>query len=105
MLKALLRASPQLSMKSALFFFCSALILFCTIFVGPSEASGLLTEKEQAYLDTKPYLSVLALDSFPPFSYSEGGVLKGYTVDYMREMGRLLDKEVRLLVVFIGLKR
>ena len=97
MLKALLRASPQLSMKSALFFFCSALILFCTIFVGPSEASGLLTEKEQAYLDTKPYLSVLALDSFPPFSYSEGGVLKGYTVDYMREMGRLLDKEVRFV--------
>ncbi|WP_417596388.1 diguanylate cyclase [Oceanospirillum sp.] len=96
MLKPLLRVSPQFSIKSALFFFFLALMM---LFITParSEASAQLAAKEQAYLDTKPYLSVLALDSFPPFSYSEDGVVKGYTADYMREMGRLLNKEVRFV--------
>lgn len=60
-------------------------------------ASLSLTAEEQAYLDSRPYLSVLALETFPPFSYSDNGLLKGYSLDYMRLMSELLDKEVRFV--------
>ena len=70
----------------------------CLIASLPASAAALkLTVQEQAYLDSKPYLSVLALDTFPPFSFNDAGSIQGYSIDYMNKMGAVLDKEIRFV--------
>lgn len=70
----------------------------CLIASLPASAAALkLTAQEQAYLDSKPYLSVLALDTFPPFSFNDAGSIQGYSIDYMNKMGAVLDKEIRFV--------
>lgn len=56
-----------------------------------------LTAQEQAYLDSKPYLSVMTLSKFHPFSFQQGGEPLGYSVEFMRLMSELLDKEFRFI--------
>lgn len=64
----------------------------------PLYAAGLnLSQDEQAYLDSKPDISVLALDTFPPFSFSDAGTTQGYSIDYMNKMGQVLNKKIRFV--------
>lgn len=87
--------SPFRNALLGILFLTLSFILECS---QPVLASGIvLTDEERAYLNTKSEISVLALDTFPPFSFSEEGVSKGYSVDYMRQLGLILDKDIRLV--------
>ncbi len=83
---------------SVLSLFLTGLFWLILMVSQPVAATSIyLTPDEQAYLDSKPDLSVLALDTFPPFAFSEGGISKGYSIDYMRKMGEVLHKEIRFV--------
>lgn len=56
-----------------------------------------LTKEERVYLDKKPYISVSSLDSFPPFNFLENGEAKGYSVDFVKYIGKMLNKEIRFV--------
>ncbi|MBB1489527.1 transporter substrate-binding domain-containing diguanylate cyclase [Oceanospirillum sediminis] len=55
-----------------------------------ADASKLgLTDQEVAWLAERKTLRVMNLSTFPPFSFFDGGP-KGYSIDYMNQMGELL---------------
>jgi len=56
-----------------------------------------LNQAEKAYLDSKPYLTVMNLEKFHPFAFLQDGKPVGYSVDVMRLLGQLLNKEIRFI--------
>ena len=83
---------------SRVFFQRLVTLMLCVLIAAvssPVQAALELTAEEQAYLDRKPYLTAYGLGTFPPFSFVSDGRLQGYTVDYLKALGELLDKEVR----------
>ena len=56
-----------------------------------------LTEEEQDYLDNKPFLSVMSLQKFHPFSFIQDGKPVGYTNDILRLYGKILGKEIKFI--------
>ena len=56
-----------------------------------------LTSEEEAYLKEKKFLTVQNLNTFPPFNFNENGIPKGYSVDYMRLIGKVLDVEIKFV--------
>jgi len=59
-----------------------------------------LTPEETEYLKDKEALTVANLESFPPFNFYENKTPKGYTVDYMK----LLGKHIGIKITFISKK-
>lgn len=56
-----------------------------------------LTEDEQAYLDSRDSISVASLDNFPPFNFRVDGIPGGYSIEYLKLMGDLLGKEIKVI--------
>ena len=56
-----------------------------------------LTNEEKEYLKNKKVLTVASLETFPPFSFNEYGIPKGYTVDYMKLVGKYLDLDIEFI--------
>ena|GEM_PF-1340071 len=56
-----------------------------------------LTEAEKAYLDSKPYFTVMNLKKFHPFAFLRDGKPVGYSVDVMKLFGQLMGKEIRFV--------
>ncbi len=77
--------------------FSMLLMLFISIvgFSATLQASELsLTEEERDYLVSHPTLTVMNLNTFPPFNFNDDGVPKGYTVDYINLMAKVLGVQV-----------
>jgi len=55
----------------------------------------LLSEEEKRYLESKPYITVGNMTNFHPFNFLEDGKASGYSMDYMKLVGRALNKEIR----------
>ncbi|OEF16025.1 transporter substrate-binding domain-containing diguanylate cyclase [Aliivibrio logei] len=53
-----------------------------------------LTKEEQEYLNSHPTLTVYSDEHFPPYSFLEDGVLKGYSPDYMQLIAAQLNVEI-----------
>jgi len=57
--------------------------------------SLLLSVEEKNYLNSKPYISVLSLENFQPFSFRKNGIPMGYSVDTMKLIGKTLNKKIQ----------
>lgn len=57
-----------------------------------------LSEEEKQYLENKKVLNVQNLTTFPPFNFNENGQAKGYSMDYMKLIGKYLN----IKIAFIG---
>ena len=56
-----------------------------------------LTLKEQEYLNSKSYLSVMSLPNFQPFSFVKDNEHLGYSVEIMKIIGKILNKEIKFI--------
>ena len=56
-----------------------------------------LTKEEIEYLKNKPYISSLVLENFHPFSFIKNDKFYGYSVDTMRTIGEILNKEIKFI--------
>lgn len=56
-----------------------------------------LTVEEKRYLQRNPTLRVQSLNTFPPFNFSEAGTAKGYSIDYMRLLGKVIGVDVEFI--------
>ena len=56
-----------------------------------------LSPEERAWLAAKPYITVMSLESFQPFNFRKNHTPMGYSVDAIKHMGRLLNKEIRFI--------
>jgi len=68
------------------------LILF--IFFTVSLFALELTQDEQNYLKTKKHLKVMSLKNFQPFNFRDKGEFLGYSVERMKLIGNILNKEL-----------
>ena len=57
----------------------------------------LLTQREQEYLNSKPYISVMSLNNFQPFSFRKNGEFLGYSVDTMKLIAKSLNKDLKFI--------
>jgi diguanylate cyclase (GGDEF)-like protein/PAS domain S-box-containing protein len=64
---------------------------------GSNSLDTLLTQKEKEYLDEKPYISVMSLKNFQPFSFKNKGEFLGYSVEIMRLIGKSLNKDIKFI--------
>jgi len=56
-----------------------------------------LTPKEQKYLDSLKFISVHNEKSWAPYNFNENGIPKGYVVDYIKLLGRKLNKKINFV--------
>jgi len=70
------------------------LMLNCIFITSLFSSSLTLTQEEQSYLKQKKVLRVQNLDTFPPFNFYENGQPKGYTIDYMKLIAKILDIKI-----------
>lgn len=72
--------------------------LFTFLLSNSSNANTLnLTLEEQKYLDSKSFISATSLEDFYPFNFVKNGNNLGYSVDTMRLIGKILDKEIKFI--------
>ena len=57
----------------------------------------LLTNEEKDYLINKKILTVANLENLPPFNFYENGKPRGYSVDYMKLVGKYLGIEIEFI--------
>lgn len=69
------------------------LLLFLFSFMDAIE----LTEEEKKYLSTKPYISVMNMDKFQPYTFLKDDKPTGYTIDVMKLMGKRINKEIKFI--------
>ncbi len=83
--------------KNFLFLF----LLFSAVisFSAPSkELALLLTEEEQAWLLAHPIIRVSNEEDYPPFDFSENGLAKGLSIEYMK----LLEQHIGVTFEFVN---
>ncbi|WP_419764325.1 MAG: transporter substrate-binding domain-containing protein [Arcobacter sp.] len=56
-----------------------------------------LTKEENEYLKNKKVLTVANLKTFPPFNFNEDNTPKGYSIDYMRLVGKYLNIDIEFI--------
>jgi ABC-type amino acid transport substrate-binding protein len=56
-----------------------------------------LTKQEIQWLETKEYIKVGNLSSFAPFNFIDSNTPTGYSVEYMKIVGKILNKEIRFV--------
>jgi diguanylate cyclase (GGDEF)-like protein/PAS domain S-box-containing protein len=56
-----------------------------------------LSNEEKEYLKNKKVLTVANLGTLPPFNFYEDGTPKGYTVDYIKLMGKYLNIDIEFI--------
>ncbi|MGB5868490.1 MAG: transporter substrate-binding domain-containing protein [Arcobacteraceae bacterium] len=56
-----------------------------------------LTVEEKAYLDSKPYLSVMSLENFQPFNFRTNNQPVGYSIDVVNLIGKYLHKDIKYI--------
>lgn len=56
-----------------------------------------LTKEEKEYLKNNPILKVQNLSSFPPYNFNENNKVLGYSVDYVRLIGKVLGIQVEFI--------
>lgn len=56
-----------------------------------------LTEKERNYLTTKGLLRVSSGVEYPPYTFSEGGKEKGFTIDLINYMAQIIKVELQYI--------
>ena len=61
-----------------------------------STSSISLTKEEKDYLHKHPTLNILGLDSYPPFNFTQNGQSLGYSIDYMKLMGKYLNVDINI---------
>ena len=57
----------------------------------------MFTEEEKRYLKNKKSLTIANLTTFPPFNFYENGQPKGYTVDYLRLVGKYTGMDIEFI--------
>lgn len=57
----------------------------------------LFTAEEKRYLKNKKSLTVANLTTFPPFNFYENGQPKGYTIDYLRLVGKYTGVDIEFI--------
>ncbi len=75
------------------------ILLFC-IYGFSSQIS--LTKEERAYLDQKPYITVSNLNNFQPFNFTQNGEAKGYSVDFVKHIGNMINKDIKFVNQSMG---
>ena len=55
------------------------------------------TNQEKKYLKSHPILTVQNLSDFPPFNFNENGIAQGYSVEYMRLMGKYMGVDIKFI--------
>jgi len=63
----------------------------------PDENHLNLTKEEREYLKNKKVLHVANLKTFPPFNFNENDIPKGYSIDYMKLVGKYLNIEINFI--------
>jgi diguanylate cyclase (GGDEF)-like protein/PAS domain S-box-containing protein len=56
-----------------------------------------LTKEEIEYLENKKVLKLPTIETLPPFSFTENGKAKGYSIDYMELVGKYLDIKIEFI--------
>ncbi len=56
-----------------------------------------LTTQEIQWLKNKEYLTVGSLSSFAPFNFIDSNTPTGYSIEYMKIVGKILNKEIRFV--------
>ena len=56
-----------------------------------------LTKQEIEYLQNKKILTVANLKTLPPFNFNEDGEAKGYSIDYMKLVGKYLGIKIEFV--------
>ena len=56
-----------------------------------------LTVEEQNYLDTKKELSVASFENFQPFNFRINDDVMGYSIEKMKLIGKILNKDIRFI--------
>ena|GEM_PF-937399 len=56
-----------------------------------------LTKKEREFLDDLDFISVHNEKSWAPYNFNENGQAKGYVVDYIKLLGRKLNKKINFV--------
>ena len=56
-----------------------------------------ITKKEKQYLKENPIIKVQNMSDFPPFNFNENGKPVGYSIDYLKLIGKQLGVEVQFI--------
>ncbi len=79
----------------------SAALLLVFIITSQASSEGLLphlTDGERAYLDSKPYLTMVCDPQWPPFDFIDStGKHAGMSADYLKILSHRLGKTIRLI--------
>ena len=59
-----------------------------------NESNLFLTQEEKDYLKNKQSIKIANSEDLPPFNFNENGIPKGYSIEYMNLVGKILNIKI-----------